>query len=162
MLLGGLIYFVYAGLRAKELASFQGRRYCQARQLQFLDETVVQQKLGFRRNQQGRLSLIRFYGFEFSSDGSRRFKGKVEVRGAWAGNIELEPYTDTRYDEAIDEAAIDVVSYGDAKYYDASQIAGSHIHRQVAMNSRDPIEPDRASHNENNTSNNQSSDKPLR
>jgi len=128
MLLAAMIYFVYDSLRAKELASFHGRRYCQARQLQFLDETVAQQKLGFRRNQQGRLSLIRYYGFEFSSDGSRRFRGKIEVRGPWAGNIELEPYTDTRYD-----ASIDVVNVGGAKYLDATHIASSLIARRAIV-----------------------------
>lgn len=92
----GLLYFFYDSLRSKELASRHGRRYCQRHDLQFLDETVAQRKLGFSRNENGRLGLVRYYNFEFCSDGSRRYQGTLEVRGPWVGNIKLEPYIDNR------------------------------------------------------------------
>jgi Protein of unknown function (DUF3301) len=92
------VAFLYDNLRSKELASQYGRRYCLRHNLQFLDETVARRKLKFSRSESGRLAFVRYYDFEFCSDGSRRYKGKLEVRGNWVGNIELEPYVDLRTD----------------------------------------------------------------
>ena len=96
LLIVAIVLFFYDSLRSKELASGYGRRYCQRHNLQFLDETVAQRKLKFTRSESGRLSFVRYYNFEFCSDGSRRYKGKLEVRGNWVGAIELEPYVDLR------------------------------------------------------------------
>jgi len=103
--IAALVYFFYDSLRCKELASRHGRRYCQRHDLQFLDETVAQRKLGFTRNASGRLAFVRYYNFEFCSDGSHRYRGSLEVRGQWVGNFQLEPYIDKRL-AAEDESSI--------------------------------------------------------
>lgn len=105
--LAALLYFFYDSLRCKELASRHGRRHCQKLDLQFLDETVAQRKLGFTRNANGRLGFVRFYSFEFCSDGSHRYRGSLEVRGPWVGNIQLEPYIDKRVSAEDRSSAID-------------------------------------------------------
>jgi len=88
----GLLIFFYRSLRSKEIASDYGRRYCLRHGLQFLDETVALNRFGVRRNEYGRLGLIRYYRFEFSSDGSRRYGGSLEVHGNRVANIQLQPY----------------------------------------------------------------------
>jgi len=142
-----VVYFVYDGLRSKELAVRAGRRYCQRHDLQFLDETVALNKLGISRLEHGYLGFARHYTFEFCSDGSHRYHGKLEVRGAWVGNIKLEPYIDKRMfaDTSV------VINYDDTS---ADPSADDKAHRVELLKSSQPQgKTDRANIDKNADSN---------
>lgn len=79
-------------LRCKELAILHGKRHCQRFNLQFLDETVAQYKIGFFRHRNGRVGLVRHYRFEFCTDGSKRYSGRLQLQGQRLESIELAPY----------------------------------------------------------------------
>jgi hypothetical protein len=78
--------------RAKELASQAGNRACNRVQVEFLDETVEFTDLRLARDAGGRLCLQRRYRFEFSSDGSRRYQGRISMLGHQLESLDMEAY----------------------------------------------------------------------
>jgi hypothetical protein len=74
----------YAWLRARdaaERARALGAEACERAGVQLLDQTVALVKLGIRRNEQGRLSMLRQYRFDYSRDGSDRESGGLALLG---------------------------------------------------------------------------------
>ncbi len=67
-------------LRARELALGICRAACEARDLQFLDQTVALSRLRLRWTTEG-VRLMRVYRFEFSEEGSGRQNGYVTLVG---------------------------------------------------------------------------------
>jgi len=66
---------------------------CQQIQAQFLDQTASLKKLRFIRNANGRLGLLRIYGFDFSRDRENRSKGFVEIKGHKVTKVYLDEET---------------------------------------------------------------------
>ncbi|KPK40574.1 MAG: hypothetical protein AMJ69_01930 [Gammaproteobacteria bacterium SG8_47] len=94
-LLGGLallVWYVWDGMRAKERARTAGRRACERADVQFLDDSVVRDKLRLRRASSGRVELCRNFAFEFTSDGERRYRGHVTLCGGQITDLYMEPY----------------------------------------------------------------------
>ncbi len=60
--------------------------------LQFLDQTVALQDWHIGRNTRGMVTLIRRYGFEFSSTGEERYQGWVELVGTRLRHIEVQAH----------------------------------------------------------------------
>ncbi len=87
-----VIWYWLDAMRTKELARQAGRAACERDQLAFLDDTVVLQKIRLRRNQSGALVVWRGYDFEFSSDGSSRYKGSIDMLGKDVSRLFLEPH----------------------------------------------------------------------
>lgn len=79
--MGGIGWYWYAGMQAREMAIAAGRRACQEAQLQFLDETVAQTGQRLARDTDGALGIERNYRFEFSRTGADRDAGSIVVRG---------------------------------------------------------------------------------
>lgn len=79
--LGGLGWYWYSDMQAREMAIAAGRRACQESALQFLDETVAQTALKFARDGDGVLGIVREYRFEFSHTGADRDAGSLLLRG---------------------------------------------------------------------------------
>ena len=90
-LIAGLLYW-FDGIRAKEIATRKARESCKKVLLEFLDDTVLLNKVRLRRNTQGRIMLYREYQFEFSSTGEHRYKGRVRLLGKYLIDIDMEPY----------------------------------------------------------------------
>lgn len=67
-------------------------RYCQSRNLQLLDQTMVLKGLWPVRNEEGTLQLRRRYQFEFTSTGEIRNKGVIELLGRKVRTLELEAH----------------------------------------------------------------------
>lgn len=87
----GLLYWLNA-LNAKELARRAGKKRCQEEGVNFLDDSVVLKQLGFRQTGRGYLAFYRRYAFEFSSDGSRRYHGEIELLNKQIHAVSMEPY----------------------------------------------------------------------
>jgi len=107
-LAGGLWYW-WDTLRTKETARAAGRRACEQKGVQFLDDTVVRNRLRLRRNSRGQVQIQRRYDFEFTSDGERRYHGSIEVFGGRVGRIDMDAY---RVPDGGDEAAVVATSDG--------------------------------------------------
>ena len=85
-----VIWYWMDGARAKEIAIDAGRRACKDAQVDFLDGTVVLDKIRLQRDRQGYVRFSRCFRFEFSSDGSIRYGGKIKLLGKRPLDISLD------------------------------------------------------------------------
>jgi len=81
IILGALAWLWYDSLRAREAAVRAARAACAAEGLMLLDDTVAISNLKPVRDDDGRLTLQRAYGFEYSDTGNNRLQGSVVLRG---------------------------------------------------------------------------------
>ncbi|KPK50685.1 MAG: hypothetical protein AMS22_11860 [Thiotrichales bacterium SG8_50] len=79
-------------LRAKELAHQAGKARCDQDGVTFLDDSVVLNRVRLRRSRRGGISIYRNYLFEFSSDGSARYHGEIELLNRQVASVVLEPF----------------------------------------------------------------------
>ena len=86
-----IIYWLDS-IRAKEVATKHAKTSCKNVLIEFLDETVLINKVWLRRNSYGQLAIYREYEFEFSSTGEYRYKGLVKLLGKQLLDVEMEPY----------------------------------------------------------------------
>lgn len=68
------------GARAREFAITLARRYCENRDMQFLDDTVALVRMGVRWTREG-LRIRRMFRFDFSLEGVGRRTGHVLLIG---------------------------------------------------------------------------------
>lgn len=82
MIFATLAFFYWsAGRAAAERAERLGRDACQAGGVQWLDQSVHASGIRLRRGEDGRLGFERSFRFEYSSDGSDRYVGRMVLRG---------------------------------------------------------------------------------
>ncbi len=81
LLLGGIVWFWFDSLKAREAGLEAARRACVRERLQFLDETVVGHGFKFARDDKGHLVLRRGFDFEYSLSGDDRYRGAVVIEG---------------------------------------------------------------------------------
>jgi len=94
LLLFIVIWFLWSGIRCKEIACSKGESYCERHDVQFLDQTVERKKLRLTRDSRGNPCWFRSFQFEFATDGEHRYMGKIEMYGHHLKSIEMEPYPD--------------------------------------------------------------------
>jgi len=78
------------GMQVRERALRAGRAYCRNIGVQFLDETVSRHHVGLARDAVGQLRIRRRYGFEFTSDGERRYRGEITMLGSRLQDVQVE------------------------------------------------------------------------
>lgn len=76
---------------AKAFALQFAAQRCRELELQLLDQSMVLKKLRLRRGNDG-LHWYRRYDFEFSSTGTERYPGSIEMAGNRLLAIELAPH----------------------------------------------------------------------
>ena len=81
LLLGGLVWFWFDSLKAREAGIDAARRACLREAVQFLDETVVGHGLRLARDERGPVVLRRAFEFEYSVSGDDRHTGSVVLEG---------------------------------------------------------------------------------
>ncbi len=79
-----------AGIRDRILAL--AKQQCEHQQVQLLDDTVSLIKIRFKRDKRGRMGLLRFYQFEFTATGERRYQGELIMLGKRLEDFSLEPH----------------------------------------------------------------------
>jgi len=79
-------------MQCKEIARKAGKDACDRAEVQFLDDTVEKKKIWIRRNGVGKLELCRLFFFEFTSDGSQRYHGRIVVLGKQISELEMDAY----------------------------------------------------------------------
>ena len=87
-----LVVYLWSAIRAKEIAVRAGRKVCQDRSVQFLDETVEQKHVSFGLDPRKNPCWIRRYHFEFATDGQYRYGGSIKMYGHRVHQIEMDPY----------------------------------------------------------------------
>jgi len=88
----GIIAYWWYGSQCKEQAIFEAKRLCGLDSLQFLDQTVEQQKLWVTRSKQGYLCFSRSYTFEFTTTGEQRYQGRILMVGGKIKKSDLDVY----------------------------------------------------------------------
>ncbi len=86
------IWYWWDTVCAKEVARSASLRACQKASVQFLDDTVERKRLWLRRNSLGRVELCRLYFFEFTSDGTERYQGRIVMFGHHICEVEMDAY----------------------------------------------------------------------
>ena len=66
--------------------------YCESRNLQLLDQTMVLKGLWPVRSEEGSIQLRRRYHFEFTSTGEVRNKGIIELIGRKIQDLQIEAH----------------------------------------------------------------------
>ena len=87
-----IVIYWWDMLRTKEVARSAGLKACERASVQFLDDTVVSKKFWLRRNPRGRIQLCRLYLFEFTSDGSKRYQGRIVLLGQKVSEVDMDAY----------------------------------------------------------------------
>jgi Protein of unknown function (DUF3301) len=90
LVLLGAGWLFFDGIRIRERALVIGRDHCARLNVQFLDETVSLQGVGCARGKDGRLHIRRRFGFEFTSDGERRYRGVLTMLGAQVAGVDMD------------------------------------------------------------------------
>ncbi len=85
-----LAWFWLNSIRIKEIALQASEKACNQIQAQFLDQTASLEKIKFIRNKNGRLTLMRTYGFDFSRDRENRLRGHVNMTGQVVTQVFLD------------------------------------------------------------------------
>ncbi len=76
---------------AAEVAAHYGRRACSEGGVQWLDHTVVLERLGLKRAPDGWIRPLRRYRFEFSASGHDRQRGYLELLGTELQWLRMPP-----------------------------------------------------------------------
>lgn len=86
--IGLLAWLWLDSARAREMATEIARSMCRKRGLQFLDDTVNQQRVGLRWTNNG-LRIRRMYAFDFSLEGMGRRSGWLILLGTRVEQFDL-------------------------------------------------------------------------
>lgn len=76
----------------KQYAYVLAVNYCKQHDLLLLDDTVQQTKFEIKRDEQGSLKIHRYFSFEFTSTGERRYTGTFEYCNKRIRNMQLDAY----------------------------------------------------------------------
>lgn len=87
---GLVLWFWSDSLRCRELALVASERACREMGVQLLDQTVALGGMRLRRNEAGRLSLLRIFGFEFTVDGVNRLQARVAILGRRIDLVQMD------------------------------------------------------------------------
>ena len=87
-----VIWYWWDTVGAKEVARRAGLKACNNADVQFLDDTVAKQKIWLNRNEQGHLTLCRYYIFEFTHLGDQRYQGHITLQGKKVNDIQMDAY----------------------------------------------------------------------
>lgn len=87
-----LISFWWQGDKIKIIALQYLYQYCREQNLQLLDQTIVLKGVRLHRGDSGSVQLRRRYKFEFTSTGTERYHGLIELSGRRVQRIELEAH----------------------------------------------------------------------
>lgn len=73
------VWYWQDSLRSREVTLKYSRRFCEANDVQLLDQTVHVARFRFGRSSEGKFCIRRFYAFEFSVRGADRQHGVAVV-----------------------------------------------------------------------------------
>lgn len=86
----GIVWFWANSLKIRERVLRRCASACEQLDVQLLDQTVALARLALARDQEGRLSVRRWYIFEFSTDGGDRHQGSLSLLGSRIEFVRME------------------------------------------------------------------------
>lgn len=89
-LIGGLVWLWWDSARAREQTVLRCQRLCNELNVQLLDQTAGLVRLSLGRGLAGHVQLRRRYGFEYSIDGTDRWRGTATLLGQHVEGIHLD------------------------------------------------------------------------
>ncbi len=90
--MGAVVLYWQATMRAKEIATAAAKRECKLCGVQLLDQTVEQVRVSMSRDVSGQWRLWRRYRFEYTDDGDTRRDGELTLLGHRLLRIALETF----------------------------------------------------------------------
>ncbi|MFN3579162.1 MAG: DUF3301 domain-containing protein [Pseudomonas sp.] len=84
--------WIWRGMGLRDRALNLVRQHCKQADVQLLDESIALTRLRLGRSRQGRVGVVRSYGFEFTVTGERRYSGSIKLHGSRLMGIELAPH----------------------------------------------------------------------
>ncbi|HFD32160.1 MAG TPA: DUF3301 domain-containing protein [Gammaproteobacteria bacterium] len=75
-------HFWWKTMQARERAEKIAKAVCKQENMQLLDATVSLKKFGFEKDRAGNRIFLRYFSFEFSDTGDKRWSGTIVMRGA--------------------------------------------------------------------------------
>ena len=91
--LGLIAYYWSYTQKLKSYAVRGAKRRCQESGVQFLDHTVVYNKMRWFKNSAGQRRLQREYMFDFTSTGEQRYVGKIYLQAHQVIAVELGTFS---------------------------------------------------------------------
>lgn len=91
LLLLGFLYW-FKTQQVKEIALNATRARCLMMEVQMLDDYIASNGLWLKRDKTGKIRVQRTFLFEFSSTGTDRYNGRIEMLGNQVESIYMEPY----------------------------------------------------------------------
>ncbi|HBA67099.1 MAG TPA: DUF3301 domain-containing protein [Methylococcaceae bacterium] len=79
-------------LSIREYAYLAARKHCADMDVQMLDDCVALSRMTFKRDEFGKLRLMRSFEFEFSASGDDRYVGLITMTGRRIESIQMPPY----------------------------------------------------------------------
>lgn len=76
----------------RELAYQAVKKHCLAMDVQMLDDCVALSRFALKRDESGKLRIIRTFQFEFSASGNDRYIGFITLMGRRIESIQMAPY----------------------------------------------------------------------
>ncbi len=92
LLLASLLWFWWDSRGVAEKAIQAAKRQCDHVDVTLLNDTVAWKKIRLKRNRQGRMQILRTYGFEFATDMAMRYQGEVDMLGGQVNHIRLDAH----------------------------------------------------------------------
>lgn len=99
-------HFWWKTMQARERAEKIAQEVCKRENMQLLDATVSLKKFSFEKDDRGNRIFLRYFSFEFSSNGEERRSGTIAMRHS----IQYYLYMDLPEQPVID---IESTSYSD-------------------------------------------------
>lgn len=90
LLVAGTGWLFWSSLQAREAANAAIRAACTGHALLFLDDTVGLRSMRPVRDADGRVTLKRVYGFEYSDTGNNRRHGTVTMIAAVPQEVQVD------------------------------------------------------------------------
>ena len=92
LLLTIAIIYWWGAYGIKQLALMATQKHCSEMNVQLLDESLALKRIRIRRDESGKLKLLRYFNFEFASTGDDRYRGETIMHGQRCVTIKLDPH----------------------------------------------------------------------
>lgn len=92
IVVGFLAWVFWRQLAIRELALRHAKLACEKNDLQLLDQSIGLNTFKIAKLAGGGFGVLREYGFEFTSTGERRYKGKILMIGQTLQGTQLEAF----------------------------------------------------------------------
>lgn len=85
-------WFIWQNAGFRDRAIGFAKQHCDSVDVQLLDDTISLVRLRIERDRRGNLALARYYEFEFTVTGDRRYRGYLTLFGSRVKSVDLQAH----------------------------------------------------------------------